>query len=284
MEQSNPRQKLQQRRGRVESSPEPRNVMSVKVQVVKSVLSPMGHDEALNRIAVVYMDGEEYRVSAPAKASGPAIEWLDHAFVRQPDTNNFGSELEVSGSRAVLILKYVKEALENYRTPIQPAQASSASGANESAAQTEPIALLCFRFHEVVKQLRTRHANRPTVDIQDEYDVQDVMHALLRIFFEDVRDEEWTPSYAGGAARMDFLIPEVETVLEVKKTRNGLGLKEVGEQLLIDIAKYQKHPKCKRLICLVYDPEGRISNARGLEKDLRGKHGELDVDVLVVPR
>jgi len=78
--------------------------MSVRVQIVRSVLSPMGHDEALNRIAVVYVDREEHRVYAPAKASGPAIEWLDHAFVRQPENSNFGSELEVSGSRAVQIL------------------------------------------------------------------------------------------------------------------------------------------------------------------------------------
>jgi hypothetical protein len=255
--------------------------MSVKVQIVRPVLSPMGHDEALNRIAVVYVGLEEYRVSAPAKASGPAIDWLDHAFVRQPDTSNFGSELEVSGSRAVQILKYVKEALEKH---VAPAQAEHASGVNEPGIRFDHVLHLCSRFHEVAKQLRSRHANRNTIDIQDEYDVQDLMHALLRIFFEDVRDEEWTPSYAGGAARMDFLVPDEQTVLEVKKTRNGLGSKEIGEQLIVDIAKYQKHPKCKRLICFVYDPEGRISNARGLEKDLSGKHGDLRVDVLVVPR
>lgn len=255
--------------------------MGVRVQIVKSVLSPMGHDEALNRIAIVYVDREEYRVSAPAKASGPAIEWLDHAFVRQPDTSNFGSELEVSGSRAVQILKYVRESLEKHGTP---AQAAPASGGNESDVQFDAVLHLCSQFHEVAKQLRIRHANRTTVDIQDEYDVQDLMHALLRIFFDDVRDEEWTPSYAGGAARMDFLLPDDQTVLEVKKTRNGLGSKEVGEQLIIDIAKYQQHPKCKRLICFVYDPDGRISNARGLEKDLSKKHGDLGVGVLVVPR
>jgi hypothetical protein len=107
---------------------------------------------------------------------------------------------------------------------------------------------------------------------------------LLRIFFEDVRDEEWTPSYAGGASRMDFLLPDEQTVLEVKKTRNGLGSKEIGDQLLIDIAKYQQHPKCKRLICFVYDPDGRVTNARGLEKDLSRKHDDLRVEVLVCPR
>jgi hypothetical protein len=242
----------------------------------------MGHDEALNRIAVVYVGGEEYRVYGPAKASGPAIEWLDHAVVRQPDRSNFGSELEVSGAGAVQILKHVREALDVHRAPARAAHAADAS--HRSYGQFDPILHLCFRFHEVVKQLRIRHANRATVEIQDEYDVQDLMHALLRIFFEDVRDEEWTPRYAGGSSRMDFLLPDEETVLEVKKTRNGLGSKEIGEQLIIDIAKYQQHPKCKRLICFVYDPDARISNPRGLEKDLSKMHESLRVEVLIVQR
>jgi hypothetical protein len=263
--------------------------MSVKVQIIRSVLSPMGHDEAMNRIAVVYMDREEYRVSAPAKASGPAIGWLDHAFVRTNDSDGIGlGEIEVSDSRAALILKYVKEELEKHGTTPQPAPAVSgsrpAATASTSASRLPAIRLLCSRFHEVVRQLQKRHGGRNTLDVQDEYDVQDLLHALLRIFFDDVRDEEWTPSYAGGAARMDFLLPDEQTVLEVKKTRNGLGSKEIGEQLIIDIARYEQHPKCKHLICFVYDPDGRVSNARGLEKDLSKKHGELHVEVLVVPR
>jgi hypothetical protein len=72
----------------------------------------MGHNEALNRIGIMYVDREEYRVSAPAKASGPAIESLDHAFVRQTNSSTFGSELEASPERAALILKYVKQELE----------------------------------------------------------------------------------------------------------------------------------------------------------------------------
>jgi hypothetical protein len=251
--------------------------MSLKVRIVKPFLRPMGSDEALNRIAVVYDGHEEYRVSAPAKAEGPAIEWLDHAFVRQPDPTTFGSEIEVSGEVAEHILTCVREELEK-----QPANA--AVEARAAAATFDPIHLLCSRFHEVAKQLRVRHAGRNTLNAADEYDVQDLMHALLRLFFEDVRDEEWTPSYAGGAARMDFLLPEALIVLEMKMARNGLGAKEIGEQLIVDIAKYREHPKCKRLICLVYDPGGFVANPRGLERDLSKKHGELDVEVFIVPR
>jgi len=60
------------------------------------------------------------------------------------------------------------------------------------------VSKICDRFNLVARQLRNRHESRPTLEIEDEYDVQDLMHALLRIFFEDIRPEEWTPSYAGG--------------------------------------------------------------------------------------
>ena len=49
---------------------------------------------------------------------------------------------------------------------------------------------LCDRFHIVAKQLTRRSEGRSTIVISDEYDVQDLMHALLRLFFDDVRPEE----------------------------------------------------------------------------------------------
>lgn len=142
---------------------------------------------------------------------------------------------------------------------------------------------LCKRFHLVVRQLRSRHKDRHTLQIEDEYDVQDLLHALLTIYFDDIRPEEWTPSYAGGCSRMDFLLKQEKTVVEVKKTRKGLNAKEVGEQLLIDIQKYKQHPDCSLLVCFVYDPEGRIGNPRGIENDLNKTYDGLPVKVLITP-
>ena len=124
------------------------------------------------------------------------------------------------------------------------------------------------RFHIIARQLLRRYSNRPTLAINDEYDVQDLLHALMKEHFDDIRPEEWTPSYAGGCNRMDFLLKDEEIAIEVKMTRKGLGDKELGEQLIIDIAKYQSHPNCRCLYCFVYDPEGIIRNPRGIEKDL----------------
>jgi hypothetical protein len=142
---------------------------------------------------------------------------------------------------------------------------------------------ICKRFHLAVQQLRKRHDNRSTLDVADEYDVQDLIHAILLLHFDDVREEEPSPSKAGSASRMDFLLKNERIVVEAKMTRKSLTTKTLGEELIIDISKYATHPNCDTLVCLVYDPEGRIKNPRGIESDLSVKHGKLDVKVFIVP-
>ncbi|MEQ1936590.1 MAG: hypothetical protein ABL962_22285, partial [Fimbriimonadaceae bacterium] len=136
------------------------------------------------------------------------------------------------------------------------------------AAPHEHLLQILDRFHLVVRQLRSRHAERATLSVADEYDVQDLLHALLKLHFDDVRPEEWTPSYAGGASRMDFILSEHNTAIEVKKTRPSMKSKELGDQLLIDIMRYKSHPNAKTLWCFVYDPEGLLPNPAGIERDL----------------
>jgi len=138
------------------------------------------------------------------------------------------------------------------------------------------------KFHQVVRILRNRYDNRPTLNVTDEYDVQDLIHSLLAIYFDDIRPEEWTPSYAGKSSRMDFLLKDFKIVIEIKKTRNGLTGKEIGSQLIEDIERYSKHQDCETLLCFVYDPEGIVGNPRGLENDLN-RDENIKVRVYVRP-
>ena len=141
------------------------------------------------------------------------------------------------------------------------------------------------RFHQVTRQLRSRRDERPTLDVSDEYDVQDLLHSLLKLYFDDIRPEEWTPSYAGGSSRMDFLLKNEQLVIEVKKTRDNLRDRSIGEQLIVDIAKYKEHPDCRTLVCFIYDAEGLIANPTGLENDLNSSStDELSVWVYVFPK
>jgi hypothetical protein len=146
------------------------------------------------------------------------------------------------------------------------------------------VLFLCKRFPIFARQLSKRGRERSPVEINDEYDLQYLFHALLKLHFDDVRAEEWTPSDAGRASRVDYLLKEERIVIEVKKTRDGLADKELGEQFIIDIARYQSHPDCSTLVCYAYDPEYRINNPKGLVSDLSNKSSEdFDVIVLIEP-
>jgi len=155
---------------------------------------------------------------------------------------------------------------------------------NQEQIKFNGIDTIANRFHAVVMQLRQRYDSRATIDVNDEYDVQDLFHSLLTLYFNDIRTEEWNPSYAGGSSRSDFLLPEINTVIEVKKTRQSMSTKQLGEQLIIDIAKYKKHSQCNRLVCFVYDPEGRVTNPRGIESDLSNCDSDIDVRTIIVPK
>jgi len=142
------------------------------------------------------------------------------------------------------------------------------------------------RFDRAVRQLKRRYDNRPAIDVKDEYDVQDVVHSILRCYFDDLRPEDYTPSYAGSCSRVDFLLKKEKIVIEVKYATNKLKDKKIGEQLIIDIKRYETHPDCRTLFCFVYDPDGNIQNPIALENDLSGTHGKnnLQVKVIITPK
>lgn len=155
------------------------------------------------------------------------------------------------------------------------------------AASDDPVARvvgLCRRFPLFVERLQHRQRSRPAVDVKDEYDVQDLLYAVLKLSFDDIRPEEWTPSYAGNSSRVDFLLPGERMVIEAKMTRANLGQREVVDQLTIDRARYEKAPNVDHLVCIVYDPMRRCNNPAAIERDLAQTSGRLRSTVIVCPQ
>jgi hypothetical protein len=148
----------------------------------------------------------------------------------------------------------------------------------------EKVLILCRRFPLLSDTLRKRYGGRQPLEMADEYDVQDLLHGILRLHFDDVRPEEYTPSYAGKHSRVDFLLPRARMVVEAKMTRNGLGQKEVIDQLLIDVGRYSKMDHVDTLVCLVFDPDRKCANPKGIESDVENSGGRLKVRVVVCPQ
>lgn len=155
---------------------------------------------------------------------------------------------------------------------------------DRSANPLDTVLALCRRFHLFARQLAHRHDDRTALTITDEYDVQDLFHAILLLHFDDVRPEEVTPSYAGNSSRVDFYLPDARTVVEVKMTRDSLPQRRVVDQLIEDATRYASMKHVDTLVCLVYDPGNHCHNPAALERDVAESGRKLLVHAVVCPR
>lgn len=144
------------------------------------------------------------------------------------------------------------------------------------------IEQICLGFGDYVRSLGDRDREREALVVEDEYDMQYVLQAVLTIFFDDIRPEDTGPQRAGARSRIDFRLTGERTFIETKMTRPSMTAKTLGEELIVDIERYKAHPDCDALVALVYDPTRRVKNPRAIENDLTRTHDGLLVRVYVV--
>ncbi len=142
-------------------------------------------------------------------------------------------------------------------------------------------------FHQSVSILNDRDGDRPSFEITCEQDVQDLLFAIMKPIFPDSRPEEYTPKHATTSKRIDFVIPEISTVIEAKYVRGSSHISDLPDELKIDIESYHKHTDCSQMIGVVWDGDSHISDRANFEKDLTGPRTidgtEFQVEVRVIP-
>lgn len=148
------------------------------------------------------------------------------------------------------------------------------------------LILLLETFLDSHSIISKRGHKRPSFVLSNEYDVQDLMHAVLRPFYPDVLTEEYALKRAGRTKRLDIVIKGLETVIETKMVRDKKHALKIADELDIDIRGYIAHPHCRRLFCYVYDPKHLIKEARQVEHDLSGESSQdgKTIEALVMIR
>jgi hypothetical protein len=231
------------------------------------------------------LEGKKQQAAAPPPPSAPAAPPLPIAqpAAMAPPPRPVAPPPPVAPPRPVVAPPPPPPAAP--RVAASPARSTASAG--PIVASADAVGLLRKignRFHAVARQLRLRHEGRPTLEVEDEFDAQDVVHALLCLEFDEIRRESWQPGYAGGASHTYFVAPRDRVVIEVKKTRQGLGAKEISGQLEHDTLYYWTHPDCQTLFCFVYDPEARVGDPYGLEKTLTKQVDGQRVEVFISPK
>ena len=136
------------------------------------------------------------------------------------------------------------------------------------ASAIAKVTYLLSKLTSVAAGIKQRHKkngiSRPTLQVKDEYDVQDLLQGVLAIGFDDVRREIYTPSYAATTSRADFILVPEEMIIEVKMTRKGLSRTKLVQELIIDIAYYKNVANCKHLVCAIWDTGKLLTNPASL--------------------
>jgi len=180
-------------------------------------------------------------------------------------------------------LESVLAQLDEYEEPSaeEPPVAEIAGDTAPGSTVAATIEHICTRFHRVARGLAEREGGRNTFACKNESDLQHLFHALLQLQFDEIRLEEYTPSYTRKTPRTHFLLPNEQLAVVVKKTRKGVGPKKMAAQLTADIAHFERHPDCANLICFVYDPDGHVKDPRELERGFSSAQAEFGVRVMV---
>jgi hypothetical protein len=109
--------------------------------------------------------------------------------------------------------------------------------------------------------LATRARQRAPFVITDEYDVQDLFHALVHAGVPDIVPEDPTPKLAGKWSRLDFTSKATRLGFEIKHVKSAGHATTVRDEILIDEATYQEHPYIDTVVAFISDPHQHMPNA-----------------------
>lgn len=144
-----------------------------------------------------------------------------------------------------------------------------------------------YNFSNAVQKIiKDRRKGHPQYQIEDEYDVQDILYVIIKSIFPNMRDEDSIAKVGAKSTKIDFILREEEILIEVKMIKKGdSNEKHFIEQLKVDFESYHKCVWLNKLFCFVYDPykkTGDISNFNDLNgQRVKGSHS-YNVEIIVV--
>ncbi|MEO5644058.1 MAG: hypothetical protein ABIQ40_16925 [Bacteroidia bacterium] len=156
--------------------------------------------------------------------------------------------------------------------------------ANKSAEELIRDVLNNFS-NSIQKIIKDRRKNHPNFQIEDEYDVQDILYVILKSVFPTLRDEDPIPKVGAKSTKIDLILREEKILVEVKMIKkNDSNEKEFIEQLKIDFESYHECQWLGKLFCFVYDPYKKTNDVSNFD-DLNGERKKgghsFDVELIV---
>ncbi|GEM_PF-4421347 len=141
-------------------------------------------------------------------------------------------------------------------------------------------------FPDAVSRMKYRRKGKSTFEINDEYDVQDILYLMLKGAFSTLQYEDPTSKDGPSSTRADFVIRDLNTYIEAKYISTKGREKEIHDECMLDIQKYGSQPDCFKIVFFIYDPNKCIDNQfsfrASLEKNRSVEGKEIEVITLIL--
>lgn len=125
---------------------------------------------------------------------------------------------------------------------------------------------VCTRVGKAARALTSRRTGKLAFTVVDEYDVQDLLHALLRVYFKySVKENPVPKTAAAASSRADLSIEELGLIVEAKFVRKPQDQRRIEKDLAEDLIFYTAWEPLKYLFFVVYNSSD-LENAELLDK------------------
>lgn len=135
---------------------------------------------------------------------------------------------------------------------------------------------LCGRLPHAAKPLARRRKGKEIFEITDEYDAQDLLHAIVRAYFKYSVNEEPIKKLANTkSTRADFAIEALGAIVELKYVRDPNDQSRIVDELAQDLLYYEQWEPLQILIYVVYNASD-LSDPEALDtlSGMRGRGGK----------
>jgi len=156
------------------------------------------------------------------------------------------------------------------------------AGANTPVAEDPLTAFerILRRVPRMVRELRNRQGDRPPFRVEDRRDLEDLMRALLPLWFDNVWPQARTPSYS-ATTHTDFRVDSEGLMVVVKLVRAAGDDARLTAEWQEDVQYYLTQASCRTLLGFVYDPLARLPDPRRVEAVSSPTNGAFDARLVI---
>ena len=135
-----------------------------------------------------------------------------------------------------------------------------------NSADIELAELVCSRIGQGAQSLANRRQGKAPLELKDEYDGQDLLHAVLRCYFKyPVRENPLPKVGAAASTRADLSIDELGLIVEAKFARGPSDQGRIEREIAEDLVFYTQWEKLRYLFFVIFK-SADLQNAELLDR------------------